>query len=214
MSADDARSGPAPGATGGEPKRRVPARHSSDGEAIKQYQLWLFEQNRAKCLRKARAIALRLFRQKGVLTIEDVRAEMDIPGELDPRWLGAVLPIFGRKGIARIRDYVKAQPPQAHARMIGRWELVREPTPEEIERILGREEPPGPRPDRADAPDADDMPPLTRPRGDSGAAAAEASPPSRRDPAPCRSRFGPLFDGMQSPARRPSDFSGDRAGRG
>ena len=176
--------------------------NSSDGGAGKQLALDLLRSHRAVLIAEASRIMVEIARTEGKATTDDVRARMDIPAEVDPRWIGAVPNLLGRKGILRQVGYVKSRRPKAHARPIGVWAWVREPLPGE----LPGDEAGGSLPVGTPVGGPD------RPRGDGAAAAWPAR--DRHGPAGAGRGTLPLFGDLQPNGRDDVDGAGrDRAGR-
>jgi len=190
---------PAPAGTGGRLERNTNQSNCTDGKAGKQLAFDLFEAHRKQWIARAVQVMVSLGRSNGTATIDDVRARLAIPKDLNPKWLGAVPSILARRGIFRLAGYVKSRRPVAHARPIGVWELVRDPTPEELDAICARRQSDKPGGPDTSAPESGDG----RPDMESSSCSDKTRPD---DP-------WPLFGGMESPYVDPGDVGLDRAGR-
>lgn len=78
-----------------------------------------FENNRMEWLAGARAAARRIAREKGAVTIDEVRECCPPPADVDPRVMGAV---FLRREFELIR-FVESQRKACHGRHIGLFKL-------------------------------------------------------------------------------------------
>lgn len=85
----------------------------------KQEALNLFEANRKEFLEYARWVGKRIAEKKGNVTIDDIRAEISVPLNLDGRVLGAVFntPDFERVG------YSTTKVKSSHGRVVSVWHL-------------------------------------------------------------------------------------------
>ena len=78
------------------------------------------EQARAEWLAKARATAETLGRLKGVVTVDDVRAECPPPAAVDPRVMGAIF----RGDQWEADGYVRSTRRECHKRPIAQFRWV------------------------------------------------------------------------------------------
>jgi len=60
----------------------------------------------------------------GNATADDVRAMVELPGDVDPKCLGAVPGALARKGIIRAVGYRRSARPEGHARPVTVWRLA------------------------------------------------------------------------------------------
>jgi hypothetical protein len=89
------------------------------GQIIRDAQLDLFEQRDADFLVRCRVVAAEVCRQRGSVSINDVRERVQIPAHLHPSVLGAV---FRTKQFVKV-GLVEANHPQAHARVVRVYQL-------------------------------------------------------------------------------------------
>jgi hypothetical protein len=92
------------------------------GQILRGAQLALFEQRDADFLAQCREIAAQICRQQGSVSINDVRAAINLPAELHPSVLGAV---FRGKKFTAI-GYTEAAHKAAHARVVRVYKLTEE----------------------------------------------------------------------------------------
>ncbi len=133
--AGDREEGPAPAGTGCGPDTKSPTLDDTEGLFRKQLAFDLFKQHRAELVRRAVRIMAQIATERGTVTTDDVREMMSIPSNVNPKWLGVVPVILARKGILRHAGYVKSRRAKAHGREIKVWELAREPTPAELDKV-------------------------------------------------------------------------------
>lgn len=88
----------------------------------KQEAFDLFEQKRKEFLEYARWIAVREYKKKGNLTIDDVRDQVKVPEGVNAKVFGAV---FNKDW--EIVGYVKTTRQTSHGRRVAVWRLVNEP---------------------------------------------------------------------------------------
>lgn len=74
-------------------------------------------------LRGRRALLRRML-DAGEACADDVRAAVELPGDIDPKCFGVVPGALALAGIIAEADYVKSQRPEAHRRPIQRWRLA------------------------------------------------------------------------------------------
>ena len=81
----------------------------------KQEALDLFEKTRIEFLDLCRWVAVKIARQKGNVTVDDVRAEVKLPLNIDGRVLGAV---FNKRDFEKV-GYTQTRIKTSHSRPIG-----------------------------------------------------------------------------------------------
>jgi hypothetical protein len=86
----------------------------------KQEAMNLFEQKRHEFLTAARWEAIRIWKRKGNITVDDVRAEVSTPSDINPTVWGA---LFNNSDWECV-GYVKTTRQQAHGRPVGCWKYV------------------------------------------------------------------------------------------
>ena len=91
----------------------------AQGRAVKQVQLDIFEQRDHEFLERCRSLARLICRERGQVSINDVREFITVPSGVHPSVLGAV---FRNKEFQRV-GYTEAVHPQAHARVIRVYQL-------------------------------------------------------------------------------------------
>ncbi len=89
------------------------------GRAIRDAQLDLFQRRDAAFLTRCRALAVEVARRQGTVSINDIRASVELPAEMHPSVLGAV---FKTKQFQAC-GYTEATHPQAHARVVRVYQL-------------------------------------------------------------------------------------------
>lgn len=92
------------------------------GQILRDAQLMLFEQRNPDFLERCRQVAIDIARSQGSVSINDVRAAIDLPAELHPSVLGAV---FRGKKFTAI-GYTEANHKAAHARVVRIYKLTEE----------------------------------------------------------------------------------------
>lgn len=90
------------------------------GRAIREAQLNLFESRDADFLGRCRTLAIEVARRQGTVSINDIRASIQLPAEMHPSVLGAV---FKTKQFQAC-GYTEATHPQAHARVVRVYQLT------------------------------------------------------------------------------------------
>lgn len=86
----------------------------------KQQAMDLFEQKRHEFLQLARWEAVRIWKRKGNITVDDVRAEVSTPSDINPVCWGALFNSSDWECVG----YVKTTRQQAHGRPVGCWKYV------------------------------------------------------------------------------------------
>ena len=92
----------------------------SAGRAIKQRQLDIFEQRDHEFLERCRQLAELICRDRGQVSINDIRAYIQVPPGVHPSVLGAV---FRTKQFRKV-GLTEATHPQAHARVVRVYSLA------------------------------------------------------------------------------------------
>ena len=92
----------------------------TSGRDMRERQLDIFEQRDHQFLERCRALAVLICRQHGQVSINDIRAIIDVPPGVHPSVLGAV---FRTKQFVRV-GYTEAAHPQAHARVVRVYSLA------------------------------------------------------------------------------------------
>ena len=90
------------------------------GAAIRDAQLNLFQARDAVFLARCRLLAAEVCRKQGTVSINDIRARVKIPANMNPSVLGAV---FKGKKFKAI-GFTEASHPQAHARAVRVYKLT------------------------------------------------------------------------------------------
>lgn len=90
------------------------------GRAIRDAQLDLFQARDAEFLKRCRTLAVAVCQQQGTVSINDIRAQVTLPAEMNPSVLGAV---FKDKRF-QVVGYTEATHPQAHARVVRVYQLT------------------------------------------------------------------------------------------
>jgi len=90
------------------------------GRVLRDAQLDLFEHRDTAFLSRCRALAVEICRQQGTVSINDIRAQLQIPADMHPSVLGAV---FRNKQFQKV-GLIEAIHPQAHARVIRVYSLT------------------------------------------------------------------------------------------
>lgn len=90
------------------------------GRAIRDAQLDLFQVRDAVFLDHCRALAVLVAKEQGKVSINDIRARIQIPANMHPSVLGAV---FKTKQFQAV-GYTEATHPQAHARVVRVYQLT------------------------------------------------------------------------------------------
>lgn len=94
--------------------------YADQGRALRDAQLDLFQARDAVFLERCRALAVEICRQQGTVCINDIRAQVTLPAEMNPSVLGAVFKTKQFKAVG----YTEATHPQAHARVIRVYQLT------------------------------------------------------------------------------------------
>lgn len=87
---------------------------ANSGQAIRDAQLDFFEVRDADFLDRCRTVAAAVARSHGAVSINDVRARVEVPPGMHPSVLGAV---FRNRSFRRI-GFTEASHPEAHARVV------------------------------------------------------------------------------------------------
>ena len=93
-----------------------------DGKALRDAQLALFESKHSEFIDQCRQIATDIAKTEGQVSINDIRAAIQLPAELHPSVLGAV---FRSKKFTPI-GYTEAAHKAAHARVVRVYKLKEE----------------------------------------------------------------------------------------
>lgn len=88
--------------------------------ATKQLALDLLEQTRPDYVRYAREVAERVCRERGSVTVDDIRDIAGVPSGKDARVLGAIL----RPPRFRLLGYERGTRSESHKRAVGRFVLA------------------------------------------------------------------------------------------
>jgi len=89
------------------------------GRAMRERQLDIFEQQDHQFLERCRALAVLVCTQRGEVSINDIRAIIEVPPGVHPSVLGAVFRTKQFKSVG----YTEAVHPQAHARVVRVYKL-------------------------------------------------------------------------------------------
>ena len=90
------------------------------GRDMRNRQLDIFEQRDHQFLERCRALAVLICRQQGRVSINDIRAFIEVPPGVHPSVLGAV---FRTKQFCKV-GFTEATHPQAHARVVRVYSLA------------------------------------------------------------------------------------------
>lgn len=94
--------------------------HADIGRVIRDTQLSLFQARDAVFLRRCRLLAVEVASKQGTVSINDIRAGIELPAEMHPSVLGAVFKTKQFKAVG----YTEATHPQAHARVVRVYQLT------------------------------------------------------------------------------------------
>lgn len=92
------------------------------GRELRDAQLGLFAISHAELLERCRTLAVDIARRQGFVSINDIRASIDLPPGVHPSTLGAVF----RTRQFRAIGYTEAHHPAAHARAVRVYTLKEE----------------------------------------------------------------------------------------
>lgn len=90
------------------------------GRAVKERQLDIFEQRDHEFLERCRSLARLICRERGQVSINDIREFITVPPGVHPSVLGGV---FRGKEFKRV-GYTEATHPEAHARVVRVYQLA------------------------------------------------------------------------------------------
>jgi hypothetical protein len=90
------------------------------GRAIRDAQLNLFEARDTAFLTRCRVLAVEVARSQGTVSINDIRAGIELPAQMHPSVLGAVFKTKQFKAVG----FTEATHPQAHARVVRVYQLT------------------------------------------------------------------------------------------
>jgi hypothetical protein len=93
---------------------------STNGRALRDAQLEMFEIRDALFLEHCRVLARMLATEQGKVSINDIRARVKIPPGMHPSVLGAVFRIKQFQAVG----YTEATHPEAHARVVRVYSLA------------------------------------------------------------------------------------------
>jgi hypothetical protein len=94
------------------------------GDSLKDAALAMLEKHRAQLIRRSRRALLTHLLEQGSGTIDDVRAVVPTPPNIDPTAFGAVPKSLKREGIIRADGFRKTRRPDSHARLVNIWVLA------------------------------------------------------------------------------------------
>jgi hypothetical protein len=98
----------------------------SNGDARKDAAHALLEARRDQYVCLARRALLLHLLEHGTATIDDIRAVVELPDDINPKLFGAVPGALARAGIVRRVGFTMTARPAAHSRPISVWTLVDE----------------------------------------------------------------------------------------
>jgi hypothetical protein len=101
-----------------------PAAERLEGEQRKLSAHALLEAHREVYVRRGRLALLRQLLTAGTATIDDVRAVVELPPEINPKLFGAVPGPLAAAGIIRAAGYVPTRRKEGHARPVLCWQLA------------------------------------------------------------------------------------------
>lgn len=84
------------------------------GRRLRDSQLALFEIRQAEFLDRCRALAVEICKRKGTVSINDIRARIEVPPGVHPSVLGSVF----KSQAFSVVGFTEAAHPQAHARIV------------------------------------------------------------------------------------------------
>lgn len=93
------------------------------GPELKDAALELLEVTRDELITEARHALLARLMTDGTATIDDVRAAVECPANINPKFFGAVPGVLAKAGIIRNRGFAKTTRKKGHARPVIVWEL-------------------------------------------------------------------------------------------
>jgi hypothetical protein len=94
------------------------------GERRKRKQLARLAERRAVYVRRGRRALLQPLLAGCTATADDVRAAVELPGDIDPRCLGAVPIALVEAGIIERVGYTPSTRPERHASILTAWGLA------------------------------------------------------------------------------------------
>ncbi len=94
--------------------------HADIGRVIRDTQLNLFQARDAVFLARCRLLAAEVCRKQGTVSINDIRAGIELPAQMHPSVLGAVFKTKQFKAVG----FTEATHPQAHARVVRVYQLT------------------------------------------------------------------------------------------
>lgn len=96
----------------------------TEGKRLRDAALTLLAERRAAIVRDAQRALLTKLLDDADATIDDVRAVVMLPPEINPKVFGAVATPLADAGIIRAAGYRRTARPSAHARPITVWTLI------------------------------------------------------------------------------------------
>jgi len=128
------KSGPRPAATGVALKTQGvlgfhdstngrPGEQAADGERRKLAAHKVLRVRHPGRIRAAQVAFLKILLQRGAVTVDDVRAALELGDGERALWLGAAVGELRRAGIIARRGFVESRRAVAHARPISVWQL-------------------------------------------------------------------------------------------
>lgn len=101
-----------------------PPNHNSSASAVRDAAIELLEERRHELVNGGRRELVRRLLKCDTATIDDVRADIELPQTMDPRCLGAVPGALAKAGIIMRIGSAPTRRSAAHARPISVWSLV------------------------------------------------------------------------------------------
>ena len=95
-----------------------------EGARRRDEKLSLLAQRRARFIRHGQRVLLTTATNAGRASADDVHAAMELPADLDARFLGCVPVALAHAGLVRSAGFIKSIRPQRHASYIQLWALA------------------------------------------------------------------------------------------
>ena len=96
---------------------------TSTSEELRDRALTLLRRTRADRIRDVKVAALRIVIRDGTVNADDVRAVVEIPPGVGPKFVGCAFRDLADSGAIRRTGYAPSKRPVAHARILAEWGL-------------------------------------------------------------------------------------------